>query len=83
MLPPRASQQILLSGHHPGDTVQSHGHTGRSPTVYAQVKVVAFTFWVIFILPTMYGEDEECAIMPEKIRIWGDTAMITAGRRKR
>lgn len=60
--------------------MQSHGHTGRSPTVYA---LVAFTFWVILILPTVYGEGEECAIRPEKVRIWGDTAMIKAGRRKR
>lgn len=37
---------------------------------------MAFTLWVIPILPTVYGEDEECATIPEKIRIWRDKATI-------
>lgn len=46
---------------------------GRRQTVSA---LMAFTLWVLPILPTVYGEDEECATIPENIRIWRDKVTI-------
>lgn len=41
------------------------GTQGRSQNVSA---LMALTLWVILTLPTVYGEDEECSTLPEKVR---------------
>lgn len=60
--------------------MQGRGHTGNEPDTVSAL--MAFPLGAILTLPTEYGEDEEYAMKPEKIRIWREKGTIMERRKK-